>query len=78
MILIATAIAAFHLIQLHGPDGQEIDINPHEIASLREPSSISEGHFPKGTRCVVIMTNSRLNLVREDCHTIKVMTEEAQ
>jgi len=79
MILAATSLwLAFHLIQLHGPGGQEIDINPHEIASLREPSSISEGHFPKEIRCVVIMTNGRFNLVKEDCHTVRVMTEEAQ
>ena len=77
-MIITAAMAAFHLILLHGPDGQEIDINPREIASLREPSSVSEGHFPKGVRCVVIMTNGRFNLVREDCHTVKVMTEEAQ
>ena len=47
MILLA-AVLAFHLVRLHGPDKQEIDINPHEVASLREPSSVSEGHFPKG------------------------------
>jgi hypothetical protein len=69
---------AFRLIQLHGPDGQEIDINPHEVASLREPSTISEGHFPKGVRCVVVMTNGRFNLVKEDCSTVKVMVEESQ
>ena len=78
MLLLTAAIAAFHLIQLHGPDGQEIDINPHEIASLREPSSISEGHFPKGIRCVIVMTNGRFNLVVENCNTVKIMTEEAQ
>ena len=78
MILAAAAIAAFHLILLHGPGGQEIDINPREIVSLREPSAISEGHFPKGVRCVVVMTNGRFNLVKEDCSTVKVMVEESQ
>ena len=78
MILAAAAIAAFHLILLHGPGGQEIDINPREIASLREPSAISEGHFPKDIHCVVIMTSGRFNLVKEDCRTVKAMTEEAQ
>jgi hypothetical protein len=72
------AFIAFHLIQLHGPDGQEIDVNPHEVASLREPSSISEGHFPKGVRCVVVMTNGRFNLVKEDCSTVKTLVEESQ
>jgi len=77
MILLA-AVLAFHLVRLHGPDKQEIDINPHEVASLREPSSVSEGHFPKGIRCVIVMTNGRFNLVLEDCDTVRVMTEEAQ
>jgi hypothetical protein len=78
MILMTAAIAAFHLILLHGPGGQEFAINPHEIASLREPSPVSEGHFHKDVRCVVIMTNGRFNLVTENCHTVKAMTEEAQ
>jgi hypothetical protein len=76
--MLLTLAIAFHLIQLHGPDGQEIDVNPHEVASLREPSTISEGHFPKGVRCVVVMSNGRFNLVKEDCSTVKVMVEEAQ
>jgi hypothetical protein len=78
MIFVTAAILAFHLVRLHGPDKQEIDINPHEVASLREPSSVSEGHFPKGIRCVIVMTNGRFNLVLEDCDTVRVMTEEAQ
>jgi hypothetical protein len=76
--MIFAVVIVFKLIQLHGPDGQEIDVNPHEVASLREPSSISEGHFPKGVRCVVVMTNGRFNLVKEDCSTVRVMVEESQ
>ena len=72
------AFIAFHLIQLHGPDGQEVDVNPHEVASLREPGAVPEGHLPKGTRCVVIMTNGRFNSVKEDCSTVKTLVEEAQ
>ena len=71
-------VIAFHLIQLHGPDGQDIDINPHEVASLREPGSMSGNHLPKGTRCIVVMTNGRFNMVKEDCDTVKVMVEESQ
>ena len=76
--MFCVVVIAFHLIQLHGPDGQEIDINPHEVASLREPSAVSESHFPKSTRCVVIMTNNRFNAVREDCDTVRTLVEEAQ
>ena len=78
MLLLTAAIAAFHLIQLHGPGGPQIDVNPHEISSLRDPSVVPEGHFPKEIRCVVVMTNGRFNLVKEDCHTVRIMTEEAQ
>ena len=78
MLLLTAAIAAFHLIQLHGPNGQQIDLNPHEISSIREPSEGSEGHFEKGTRCLVFMTNGKVNAVSEDCDTVKIMTEEAQ
>jgi hypothetical protein len=77
-VILVAEVLAFHLILLHGPGGQKIDINPREIASLREPSAISEGHFPKEIRCVVIMTSGRFNLVKEDCGTVKAMTEEAQ
>ena len=78
MMLLTAAIAAFHLIQLHGPGGQEIDVNPHEISSVREPSEGSESHFPKEIKCLIFMTNGKINAVLEDCKTVKIMTEEAQ
>ena len=79
VIVLATAIAAFHLIQLHGPGGYEIDINPHEVSSIREPSGVaSEGHFAKDIRCLLFMTNGKVTGVIEDCKTVKKMTEEAQ
>ena len=77
-MIIVAAMAAFHLILLHGPNGQEIDINPHEISSIREPSEGSESHFPKEIQCLIFMTNGKINAVLEDCKTVKLMTEEAQ
>ena len=67
----------FHLVLLHGPAGQTIEINPDQVVTLREPRA-DEGHFPKGTRCVVNMTDGKLNVVREDCSTIRDMIEEAE
>jgi hypothetical protein len=61
------------LITLHGPNGQEIDINPHEVSSIRDPAAGTEGHFPKGTRCLVTMTNSKVNAVIEDCMTVRFL-----
>jgi len=43
-------LLAYHLIMLHGPGGHEIDVNPHEVSSLRDPSVVYEGHFAKGTK----------------------------
>ena len=64
------------LITLHGPNGQEIDINPNEVSSIRElSSSVPEGHFPKGTRCLVIMSNNRVTAVNEDCGTVRALLE---
>src|SRR6516164_6841324 len=59
MILSVSILVLLHLIQLHGPDGQIIDVNANEVSSLREPREGSEGHFPNGTKCIISMTNSK-------------------
>ena len=76
MIMILTV--AYHLIMLHGPGGHEIDVNPHEVSSLRDPRIASEGHFAKGTKCLVFMSNGKGLAVSEECEEVKKMIEEAQ
>jgi len=66
-------LAILHLIQLHGPGGQEIDVSVDAIVTMREPreNEISgDGHFPKGTHCVLNMSDGKINLVQEHCHDI--------
>jgi hypothetical protein len=63
------------MIQLHGPGGQVIDINPLEITSLREPQANSESHFGKGIHCIIKMTNGAINAVVEQCEMIRVEIE---
>jgi hypothetical protein len=75
MILSVSILVLLHLIQLHGPDGQIIDVNPNEVSSLREPREGSEGHFPNGTKCIISMTNSKLVFVTEDCELIRMEIE---
>jgi len=77
-VILVAEVLAFHLILLHGPNGQEIAINPQEITSLREPTEASGDHVAKGVKCLVTMTNGKVNGVVEDCGMVKVMTEEAQ
>jgi hypothetical protein len=69
-------IFAYLLVQLHGPNGQQIDINPHEVSSLREPQKGSDEHFAKGVRCLIKMSNGAINAVTEDCETVRRMIEE--
>jgi len=66
------AIAAVALVELHAPSGQVIAINPSQVSSLRAPLDVS-GHWGKGTRCVVVMSNGGFNAVVEDCATVERM-----
>jgi hypothetical protein len=63
-------------LQLHGPDGQTIDVNPEQITSLRMPQASAGDHFPKGTKCILKMTNGSINAVVESCEAIRHMLKE--
>ena len=77
--MIGLVVVLVVLLRLHGPAGQEIDVNPNEISSLREPQKGTEGHyFAHGTHCLVKMTNGNTNIVAEDCATVRTMVEELQ
>ena len=73
--IILTVILAYKLLVLHGAGGHEIDINPNEISSVRDPFNLSEGHVAKDIRCLLFMTNGKVIGVTEDCHTVKMMIE---
>jgi len=66
-------------VELTAPTGQMIIINPAEVSSLVEPAQVGrERHFVQGTRCVVVMSNSRINAVAEPCKAVEEMMEEAK
>jgi hypothetical protein len=65
-------------LELHGPNGQTIDVNPDQITSLRMPQVSAGDHFPKGTHCILKMTNSSINAVVETCQAIRHMLQEAK
>jgi hypothetical protein len=66
-----------HLILVHAPDNQIIEINPHEISSIREPRD-AEGYWQKNVRCVLSMTNGKFIAVVEDCKTVVEMVEKSE
>ena len=62
------------LILVHGPDGQEIELNVTEISSIRQirkdASDVGVQHFARGVRCIVIMTNGKFIGVIETCREV--------
>jgi hypothetical protein len=59
-------LVVLHLIVVHGPDGQTIELNVNEISSIREPRQV-EGHFGKNVNCLVFMTNGKLIATEDQC-----------
>jgi hypothetical protein len=68
---------ALLLLQLHGPNGQVIDINPGEIVSIREPRA-GEDHLPHGTHCIINTSDGKFSGVHEDCPTVERMIKDAK
>lgn len=69
-------ILAIHLITLHGPSGQVIEINPNEISSVRTPLPGKFHH--KEVRCVITMTNGNFNAVIETCDEVNRLLGNAE
>ena len=67
-------IAYLALIELHTPNAGRIYINPLEITAVRPLRDFAGGgHFARGTRCVVVMTNGQFNGVTETCEEVRDM-----
>jgi hypothetical protein len=66
---LAAALALLYLIFVHGPEGQEVQLNINEISSIRQPRE-AEGHFSADVRCLVFMTNGKFVGTTETCHEV--------
>lgn len=75
LMLAACKAFAMTLVELHGPTGQRLELNPAEVSSLREPIDI-KGHWARGTHCIVVMANGGFIAVTEDCDTVKQKLQE--
>ena len=67
---------AIVLIELHGPDGHRVEVNPAEVSSLREDRPSDAGLLAEGVNCVLGMTNGKFIAVVEDCAVVKRKLEE--
>ena len=43
------------LVLVHVPGGDELELNPHEVSSIREPKDVQE-HFQRDVHCIIVMT----------------------
>jgi hypothetical protein len=64
-------VMALALVQFTGPTGARIDLNAETITSIREPSAMPEGHFARGTHCIIITVSGKATAVHEDCMTVR-------
>jgi hypothetical protein len=64
-------VGELYLVLVHGPTGQGIYLNIHEITSLREPLAVNRHYVAKGVNCVVFMGNGNLIGAAETCETIR-------
>jgi hypothetical protein len=69
MRLAAVVLVVLYLIFVHGPEGQEIQLNVNEISSIRQPRE-SEGHFSPEVHCLVFMTNGKFAGTTETCREV--------
>jgi uncharacterized protein YlzI (FlbEa/FlbD family) len=69
-------LVAFHLIVVHGGDGQDIEINPREIVSMR---GREEGkNFAKGVECMINTSDGKFIAVAETCNEVYQKIEELE
>lgn len=72
--MIYITLVLFRLIMLHGPEGQEIWINPDAVAALR--SKEKGQNFPPGANCLVNLEDGKFAAVKETCAEVRRMGEE--
>ena len=73
--MMLAALVAVQFLDLTGPAGQHVEINPEQIVSLREPrEDLAPGlKWPDKAKCIVTMTDGKFVAVTEPCSFIKEM-----
>jgi hypothetical protein len=70
-------LIVLHLILVHGPNSQRIEVNIDEISTVQEPQKV-EGHFQKEIKCLLIMTNGKFIGTIESCERVNDLIREVQ
>lgn len=67
--MIAMLVAA--LVELQGPGGQVILVNPDHITNIRKPYFVDQGHFTKGTNCLVFTADGKYFATMQSCQAVR-------
>ncbi|MBR0747395.1 hypothetical protein JQ582_26010 [Bradyrhizobium japonicum] len=61
------------LILLHGPDGNQIAINPETVTTVRTARADDrpDKQSTKGIACIITLTDGKFAGVVEDCATVR-------
>ena len=71
----ATIMLVLNLINLTGPDGQQIEVNPDQVVALRAPRQTELGHFAPGVKCLVYTTDTHYVGVTQTCNEVRARLE---
>lgn len=64
-------VLALALLQFTGPTGARIDLNVDAITSIRDPTAMPEGHWNKGTHCIIVVDGGGAIAVQETCDEVR-------
>lgn len=71
-MLAFSLLVGIQLLEVHGPDGQLVYINPAEISSLRQPTNADLGrYFPRTVHCIIVTTNGKFVAAVEMCNVLR-------
>lgn len=71
MSLWLVLFVTLELLELHGPEGQTVWVNTHEITAIRAPNRADLARFTKGAGCIITLTDTKFLAVVETCSTIR-------
>lgn len=67
-------LLAIALVILTGPGGQNIEINPNSVVSIREPRSAE--HFAPDVKCLIHMVDGKVITVVDTCDSVSLKLQE--
>jgi hypothetical protein len=68
-------VIAMQLVQLTGPNGQVIYINPVDVVTIRQPT-VGADHFHTAVKCVIFTVDGRWLGVVESCADVERLIEK--